>query len=195
MRYPYFLLAVLFLLTTACKHQPTNGSETANDSTATAEEWVENENHDYIVNLGDMAPDFTLVDMEGNEVTLSSLRGKVVMLQFTASWCGVCRKEMPQIEQQIWQQHKDNPNFALFGVDREDDFETTTRFIQKTGITYPMLRDTVAAAFDLYAIHDSGITRNVVIDKEGKIVMMTRLYDEEEFARLCETLNTLLAKE
>lgn len=192
MRYPYFLLAVLFLLTTACKHQPANGSETANDSTATEEEWVENENHDYIVNLGDMAPDFTLVDMEGNEVTLSSLRGKIVMLQFTASWCGVCRKEMPQIEQQIWQQHKDNPNFALFGVDREDDFETTTRFIQKTGITYPMLRDTVASAFDLYAIHDSGITRNVVIDKEGKIVMTTRLYDEEEFARLCETLNTLL---
>lgn len=142
MRYPYFLLAVLFLLTTACKHQPANGSETANDSTATEEEWVENENHDYIVNLGDMAPDFTLVDMEGNEVTLSSLRGKIVMLQFTASWCGVCRKEMPQIEQQIWQQHKDNPNFALFGVDREDDFETTTRFIQKTGITYPMLRGT-----------------------------------------------------
>ena len=49
--------------------------------------------HEYLVKVGDMAPDFTLKYTDGTEFTLSALRGKVVMLQFTASWCGICRGE------------------------------------------------------------------------------------------------------
>lgn len=52
----------------------------------------------YIVKVGQIAPDFTVKLTDGRSVALSELRGKVVMLQFTASWCGVCRKEMPFIE-------------------------------------------------------------------------------------------------
>lgn len=66
----------------------------------------------YIVKVGEAAPDFTITLTDGKQVTLSSLRGKVVMLQFTASWCGVCRKEMPFIEKDIWLKHKDNADFA-----------------------------------------------------------------------------------
>ena len=67
-----------------------------------------------------MAPDFEMSLTDGTKVKLSSLRGKVVMLQFTASWCGVCRKEMPFIESDIWQKHKDNKQFALYGIDRDE---------------------------------------------------------------------------
>ena len=74
----------------------------------------------YIVKVGDEAPDFEMTLTDGQKVKLSSLRGKVVMLQFTASWCGVCRKEMPFIEKDIWQKHKDNTSFALYGVDRDE---------------------------------------------------------------------------
>jgi hypothetical protein len=62
--------------------------------------------------VGDVAPDFSLPLTDGNTFTLSQQRGKVVMLQFTASWCGVCRREMPHIEKEIWQRHKEDPAFV-----------------------------------------------------------------------------------
>jgi peroxiredoxin len=148
----------------------------------------------YIVRLGDMAPDFEMELTDGQKVKLSSFSGKVVMLQFTASWCGVCRKEMPFIEKDIWQKHKENSNFALIGIDRDEPLETVIDFGKKTGITYPMALDPGANIFAKYADRQAGITRNVLIDKDGKIVMLTRLYNEEEFAALCKKIDEMLAE-
>ena len=148
----------------------------------------------YIVRLGETAPDFEMELTDGQKVKLSSLRGKVVMLQFTASWCGVCRKEMPFIEKDIWLKHKDNKDFALFGIDRDEPLETVKAFAEKTGVTYPLALDPGADIFAKYADRKAGITRNVLIDKDGKIVMLTRLYNEEEFASLCKMIDEMLAK-
>ena len=148
----------------------------------------------YIVRVGDIAPEFEMELTDGQKVKLSSLRGKVVMLQFTASWCGVCRKEMPFIESDIWQKHKANPNFALYGVDRDEPVETVKAFAEKTGVTYPLALDPGADHFAKYADRKAGITRNVLIDKTGKIVMLTRLYNEEEFASLCKKIDEMLAE-
>ena len=148
----------------------------------------------YIVRVGDVAPEMELELTDGQKVKLSSLRGKVVMLQFTASWCGVCRKEMPFIESDIWQKHKDNAGFALFGIDRDEPLETVKAFAEKTGVTYPLALDPGADHFAKYADRKAGITRNVLIDKDGKIVMLTRLYNEEEFASLCKMIDEMLAK-
>ena len=153
---------------------------------------VEADSVGYIVKLGDIAPDFTCTLTDGKEVKLSDLRGKVVMLQFTASWCGVCRKEMPFIEKDIWQKHKDNANFALIGIDRDEPVETVLKFAETTGVTYPLALDPGADIFAKYAVRDAGITRNVLVDKEGKIVMMTRLYKPEEFATLVQTIDEML---
>lgn len=148
----------------------------------------------YIVRLGEVAPDFEMELTDGQKVKLSDLRGKVVMLQFTASWCGVCRKEMPFIEKDIWQKHKDNAQFALYGIDRDEPLETVKAFAEKTGVTYPLGLDPGADIFAKYADRKAGITRNVLIDKEGKIVMLTRLYNEEEFASLCKKIDEMLAQ-
>ena len=146
----------------------------------------------YLVKTGDTAPDFSMKLTDGKTVKLSSLRGKVVMLQFTASWCGVCRKEMPFIERDIWQKHKANPNFALLAIDRDEPLETVIQFAKTTGITYPIGLDPKADIFALYADRKAGITRNVIIDKNGKIVMLTRLYDEKEFAGMVNVIDNLL---
>lgn len=150
------------------------------------------DNYQYKVKVGDVAPDFTMELPSGEKVKLSSMRGKVVMLQFTASWCGVCIKEMPFIEKDIWQKHKNNSNFALYGVDRDEPAETVLKFAEKTGITYPIGLDPKGSIFQLFAEERAGITRNVIIDKEGKIVMLTRLFKKDEFKEMVDLIDNLL---
>lgn len=147
----------------------------------------------YIVRVGEMAPNFTITLTDGKAVTLSELRGKVVMLQFTASWCGVCRKEMPFIEKDIWLKNKNNPGFALIGIDRDEPLDKVIAFGKSTGVTYPLGLDPGADIFAKYALRNAGITRNVLIDKEGRIVMLTRLYNTEEFASLVKKIDEMLA--
>jgi peroxiredoxin len=145
----------------------------------------------YIVQIGQPAPDFTLSTTDGKTFKLSENRGKVVMIQFTASWCGVCRKEMPHIEKEIWQPLKEKA-FVLLGVDRDEPIDVVTKFAHKMKITYPLAPDPGAEVFSLYAKKEAGITRNVIIDQEGKIVFLTRLYEEKEFKTMIETINKLL---
>lgn len=154
--------------------------------------YAQDDDRKYLVKVGDMAPDFEMAVADGTTMKLSDLRGKVVMLQFTASWCGVCRKEMPFIESDIWQRHKNNSDFALFGIDRDEPIETILSFAKKTGVTYPIGLDPKAAIFELYAEKDAGITRNVIIGKDGRIVMLTRLYDPEEFKEMVKVIDDLL---
>jgi len=146
----------------------------------------------YLVKVGEQAPDFTMKMTNGRTVKLSDLKGKVVMLQFTASWCSVCRKEMPFIEKDIWQKHKSNPNFTLMGIDRDEPRETVLKFAKSIHVTYPIGLDPHANIFALYAAREAGITRNVIIDKKGKIVFLTRLYDVQEFNKMTKLIDGML---
>lgn len=190
--FPTLLLAMSALMFTACDGTTATNQTTQEGDTITTDTIVYE--HDYLVKVGDMAPDFSLPMTDGTTFTLSKQRGKVVMLQFTASWCGVCRREMPHIESEIWQRHKNNPQFVLVGVDREETKDVVDAYTQKVGTTYPMALDTAANAFASYALRQSGITRNVLIDRDGKIVKLTRLYNEAEFSSLVQAIDSLLAK-
>ena len=189
---PTLLFAMGAMMFTACGGTTAPSQATQEGDTITTDTIVYE--HDYLVKVGDMAPDFSLPMTDGTTFTLSEQRGKVVMLQFTASWCGVCRKEMPHIESEIWQRHKDNANFVLVGVDRVETKEVVDAYTQKVGTTYPMALDTAANAFASYALRKSGITRNVLIDRDGKIVKLTRLYNEAEFSGLVQAIDSLLAE-
>ena len=139
----------------------------------------------FLVKVGDTAPDFTMTLTDGKNIKLSELKGKVVMLQFTASWCNVCRKEMPHIEKEIWQAFKDK-GMLVFAVDRDEPKAKAEMLKQQTGITYPIGLDPDADIFGLYAGKKEGVTRNVLIDRTGKIIFLTRLYNKKEFHKLVE---------
>ena len=82
----------------------------------------------YIVKVGDQAPDdFKLVLNDGTQTSLKELRGKVVILQFTASWCSVCRTEMPYLQKDVWEAYKDK-GLVLIGVDRDEPIEKVQKF-------------------------------------------------------------------
>ena len=166
------IMASVMMLSSCSAKQQT--SEEANASVA--------DENGFVVKVGDAAPDFTAKTIIGEEVRLSDYRGKVVMLQFTASWCRVCREEMPHIESEIWQKHKDNPNFVLLAIDRDEPIEKATHMVETIGITYPVALDPGAEIFSKYALPEAGVTRNVLIDANGKIIYLTRLYDPAVFA-------------
>lgn len=168
--------------------------EAENTEVMTKADTVAADERGYIVKVGDMVPQFDLHLLDGAKVPVSSLKGKVVMLQFTASWCGVCRKEMPFIEKDIWLKLKENPDFALYGIDLKEDAETTAKFAEMIPVTYPLTLDLEGKTFELFCAKGAGVTRNIILDREGKIIMLTRLFDEAEFNTMVETINAELAK-
>ncbi|MDR1898343.1 MAG: TlpA family protein disulfide reductase [Prevotellaceae bacterium] len=169
----------LILSFTACAVSAQNNKQAKDD------------NRGYLTKVGDIAPDFEVEYPDGTKKKLSSFRGKLVMLQFTASWCGVCIKEMPHIEADIWQKYKDRNDFTLFGLALKEGEDKIKTLVSKTNVSYHILPDKSGEIFYKYAEKDAGVTRNVIIDKNGKIIFQTRLYNPAEF----EAMKAVISKE
>lgn len=161
-------------------------------TTAISQKTVVPDERGFIVKLGDLAPDFDIIFSDGKpSMKLSALKGKVVLLQFTASWCGVCVKEMPHIEKEIWNKFK-NKGLHVFGIDRKENKEKVLKFAKKTKVTYPLLMDEEGKIFELFAAQNAGVTRNILVDRDGKIVFMTRLFVKQEFNQLIQKIEEIL---
>jgi len=119
------------------------------------------------------------------------------MLQFTASWCSVCIKEMPHIEKDIWEVYKNNEDFVLVALakdtkKRPQGYLEIKQMIDRTNVTYPVFRDYDSKIFNLFADEKAGVTRNVIIDKKGNINFLTRLFDIDEFNEMKVKIRELL---
>lgn len=136
--------------------------------------------------VGNMAPDFTMNDTEGNPVSLSQYKGQYVLVDFWASWCGPCRGENPNVVA-AYKKYK-NKNFTVLGVSLDEDKEAWMKAIQKDGLTWKHISDLKgwqSAVVPVYGIE--GIPYNVLLDPEGKI-LATELRDKELDAFLNKTL-------
>ena len=99
---------------------------------------------------------------------------------------------MPFIEKEIWLEKKD-AGLIVIGIDRDEPVDKVIGFRKDIKVTYPLALDPGADIFGLFAQKEAGVTRNVIIDRNGKIIFLTRLYKEEEFKNMKQQIFKELA--
>ena len=144
-----------------------------------------------IVKDGQNAPNFEVQMFDGSTVKLSDLKGKVVLLNFWATWCPPCRAELARVEKDIIEKFKGEP-FVFIPVSRGEKKETVAAFREKMGYTFPMGLDTDGRVYAEYA--QTYIPRNFLIDKNGVVVKASVGYDEAEFAELVKLIEKEIKK-
>jgi peroxiredoxin len=121
------------------------------------------------ITIGEMAPEISLPDTKGNTVTLSSFKGKVVLIDFWASWCGPCRKSNPQVVK-LYNKFK-GQGFEVFGVSFDEKISAWKRAIKTDRINYSQVIDTKIWEGEVaYKYGIEAIPTTFLLDKEGKIV-------------------------
>ena len=144
-----------------------------------------------IVKEGQKAPAFEVQMFDGSTIKLADLKGKVVLLNFWATWCPPCRAELARVEKDIIEKFK-GQDFLFIPVSRGEKRETVATFREKMGYTFPMGLDTDGRVYAEYA--KTYIPRNFLIDKNGKVVKASVGYDEAEFAELIKLIEEQLKK-
>jgi len=134
-----------------------------------------------LLTVGQQAASFHLKTLDGKDFSLDRQRGKVVLLNFFATWCGPCRAELPHV-QKIWEANHDRSDFVLLVVGREESDETVAKFKKKDRYTFPMAADPKRAAYSLYA--KQFIPRTYLIDREGRICFASTGFRPEELREL-----------
>lgn len=143
------------------------------------------------VKVGDMAPDFTLPMYGGGEVRLSDLRGKVVLLNFWATWCPPCMKELTCVQREILDRFAGQDFVAIF-ASRGDSEEQIGKTRRERGFQFPMAMDKDQSVFNRYA--KKGIPHNYLIDRDGRIVAIELGYSPEEFAKFANLIEETINK-
>ena len=172
------IIAVLLLLPSCGNRNAKKSAETDTESTT-------------LVKAGEEAPDFTVELVDGSQLSLKELRGKVVLLNFWATWCPPCRQELTRVQKDIIDRFA-GKEFVFLPVSRGEKRETVEAFREKTGYTFPMGLDSARTVYDRYA--SNYIPRNFLIDREGRIAGSYIGYTPEEFGELVRAIENELNK-
>lgn len=143
--------------------------------------------------LSGPAPSFTLQTLDGKTVSLSDYRGRVVMINFWASWCGPCRQEMPLLEEIYRDYHK--AGFTLLGVNLDEDARDARGFLdgENLELSFPVLLDPRGKVAEKY--ENQAMPSSYFVDKSGELVYLHQGYRKGEEADYRKVIKKLLARE
>lgn len=172
------VLAVIFMLPSGEQTEPAAEPTTEEEDVAATT----------LIKSGAMAPDFTVTLFDGSTVTLSDLKGKVVLLTFWATWCPPCRAELKRVQTDLIDRFADR-EFVFLPISRGEQRDAVAAFREQNGYTFAMGLDPDRAIYDRFA--SNYIPRNFLIDASGRVVSTTVGYEPEEFDALLETIDRL----
>ncbi len=138
-----------------------------------------------IPEVGAIAPRFTLPDLNGDEVTLDDYRGKVVLLNFWATWCPPCQNEIPMFIE-VYEELKDE-DFVILAVSMGERKEEVASFVAAKGMTFPVLLDSSRSVARRYLVR--AVPTSLVIDRDGVVqrIIVGMMY-EAQLRRVLENL-------
>ena len=142
---------------------------------------ADSEEQSTLTKVGDNAPDFTVKTTEGKEFKLSAHKGKPILLNFFATWCGPCLAELPHVEKEIWKKYKDR-GLVVVVVGREHEIPEVSEFQKKHQYSFVMAADPKREAYGKYATQY--IPRTYLVNKEGKIAFQSVGFNEADFKKL-----------
>jgi peroxiredoxin len=144
-----------------------------------------------LTHVGESAPDFQLTSVEGTPFRTLDMRGKVIVLNFFATWCGPCQMELPHL-QAVWNESGNDNDFRMLVVGREESNADVKAFQQKHGFTFPMASDPDKSVYNKFA--SQLIPRTYLISREGVIIHQFAGFDEVEISKLKKLLKKELEK-
>jgi peroxiredoxin len=183
LRYCLLIITALFL---------TTGQVTVSGQEVTASDQAKLEKESTLINAGDMAPDFVVQMLDGKKIRLSELRGKVVLINFWATWCPPCMQEFNVITPKIITPFK-GKDFVLLPISRGEETEVVKKKmlqLKEKGIDFPVGLDPQKSIYSLYATQF--IPRNFLINKEGRVVYNSVGYEEKGLDELAKKISELL---
>ena len=144
-----------------------------------------------LTKIGMAAPPIHLKTIDGKDFDLKDVRGKVVLLNFFATWCGPCMAEMPHLQDEIWDKFKDK-KFAMIAIDREEAEDVVKAFQATHQFGFSIACDPKREVYSKFATQY--IPRNFLINPDGVIVFQSMGYSQTEFNDLVATIEKEIAK-
>ncbi len=156
---------------------------------ATAVAQTPEEDKNAIVKVGMDVPEFTAKMLDGTEINIADLKGKVVLINFWTTWCPWCVKEFTRVQADIIDRFE-GKEFVFIALSRGEEKATVEKFMKSKGYTFPVALDGDSSIFGKFAT--TGIPRNFVIDRDGKVVYAFGGYKPEEFDAMIALIEGML---
>ncbi len=180
------LLALLVVVGAAILLLPTPADEVPLEQAAT-EDVVETDGN--IIKVDDEAPAFSVEMTSGETISLESLRRKVVLVNFWATWCPPCREELTRVQADLIDRYAGR-DFVFLPISRGEEREVVEKFLADNGYTFSVGLDTDQSIYNSFA--SQYIPRNYLINRHGVVIEATVGYEAEEFDALLQKIDMAL---